>query len=88
MGESARNRAEIEQLVDRIARDPAYRQELRDHPAQALQALGLAGATAEDDVSGYILPNCTHTCIAGGTCGKGPTCSTGTCSDVTQPWPL
>lgn len=84
-----RNRAEVEKVVNRIAEDTAYRKELLDNPAQALQALGLAPASDSGEVTGYLFRQgkCSYTCIEGGTCGTGPTCGNGTCTD-TQPWPL
>lgn len=84
---ASRNRAAVEAAVNRIASDPAYRQELLDNPAQALQALGLAPSTDDADVSGYLFcsqtgMNCTYTCIVGTTCGSGSTCRV-TC-DITN----
>jgi hypothetical protein len=69
-------RAVVEQILDRIATDPTYRQQLVDNPAQALEALrpGSATPAAGDDTSGYMMCQgppytCDQTCG-----GSGPTC--------------
>jgi putative modified peptide len=70
-------RAAVEQVVDRLANDPTFRQQLQSNPTEALQTLGLTSQTEGDDVAGYMMCQTT--------CGQNPlhTCNSGTCDCTT-----
>ncbi len=72
---SQQARARIQEIVERLQSDPAFRREVADNPRQALQETGLpsdvladiaGGFGHEPDVVGYLRPQCsicTITCI-------------------------
>lgn len=75
MSEQAdKGRSAVQQIVDKISNDAAFRQQLVNEPAKALQDLGLGG----QDVSGYMLKTCSETCGTNPDGGTGTTCH-GTC---------
>jgi hypothetical protein len=81
---SDKSRAAVQQIVDRIGSDAAFRQQLVDDPAAALAGLGLGG---QEEVSGYLFRmDCTETCGTYPDGGTGNTCN-GTCrpDGSTQP---
>lgn len=68
-----RQRMIADQILDRIAHDPALHQQLLDNTAPALQAAGFTQALQAAEVAGYAAPNMV--------CSK-PTCLS-TCGPVT-----
>ena len=74
-----------DQILDRVAHDPAFHQQLLDNTAQALQSAGFTPTLDADDVAGYASPlakPCTGTCGTW-TCGKAWTCGPWTCKGWT-----
>jgi hypothetical protein len=57
-------RGEVGKVLDRIASDPAYRQQVLDDPDQMLAAVGLGPSGDAPEVAGYAKPKCE----GGGTC--------------------
>lgn len=54
-----------DQILDRIAADPAFHQQLLDNTAQALQSAGFTQTLDAAEVTGYAAPDD----ICKGTCG-------------------
>ena len=57
---SQQRRAGVDTVLSQIATDPAFRQQLRSDPGQALAALGQRDDAAE--VVGYCKYTCNWTC--------------------------
>lgn len=73
-----------DQILDRVAHDPAFHQQLLDNTTQALQSAGFATALEAGEVAGYatIAKPCSRTCGTW-TCGKAWTCGPWTCKGWT-----
>jgi len=62
-------RALVDQLVDRAASDTAFKQQLLDDPAAALQAVGVVSGQEGADVSGrmglgaMMINDCGRSCL-------------------------
>lgn len=66
--------ADLDRIIERIASDPTYRQELLAQPATALAEAGIVDQPA---VVGYRAPVCgpkSTSCPPMVTCGKGKSC--------------
>ena len=80
-----------DQILDRIAGDPAFHQQLLNNPTQALQGAGFTPALEAGEVMGYDAPgtvckgtcgyrSCRFTCLI--TCFPS-TCKSNTCANNT-----
>ncbi len=77
----AKHRAAAAKVVDRIAQDSAYRQQLLENPAEALQTLLGLGMVPEEEATHLAALSLGNKCGTAKTCDQ--TCGKHSCSHTT-----